>query len=202
MEANNQEVFKIIDNFPWNKVRGQVGFCDDVPESLRKIIDENDEIRNEGYWQLDNHLVVQGDLYEGAFYVIPFLLELLRIGGKFEAEEIYDLIGQIYNGCDGGNSISFNKVDSGFVYFIPSDDSSKAFSLSEQCRKVIFSGFEIFLKEIEHNNQNSRIDALNLVYSFVDHKDYVVKSLRTICDGLKNSELALLIEKGISENLM
>jgi hypothetical protein len=53
-----------------------------------------DEARR-AYWQLDNHIVVQGTLTVAACEAVPHLLELLRDHSRFSRVALYDVLVEI-----------------------------------------------------------------------------------------------------------
>src|SRR5437016_721090 len=82
---------------PWHSLASQASNCSKVPDSLFGLLEQNPEPRKRAYWGIDNVVVVQGGLYEGAFFVTPFLIEMIRVGAA-GAVEIYDLLFEIANG--------------------------------------------------------------------------------------------------------
>lgn len=84
---------------PWHRIRVQVGDASDVPEALLALARTRDAAETDAaYWRLDNHVVVQGALYEAAFHVIPFVLELLADRAGPGRVALYDLLVEIANG--------------------------------------------------------------------------------------------------------
>ena len=82
----------------WNEKDIASGKAEHVLEAIMGLISSDDNIRNRSYWQLDNEVVLQGDLYEAAYHVIPFLVQMLDIRPDHGRDRIYDLLYEIANG--------------------------------------------------------------------------------------------------------
>lgn len=81
----------------WNEVKTASGFAVDFPYQFELLCSPSEAQREGAYWKIDNHAILQSDLYEAAFYVIKPLTELL-----FKTEyryQILDLLIEISLGC-------------------------------------------------------------------------------------------------------
>lgn len=118
-------LIEVLSRIEWSDIRGQVGRCDQIPSALLSLGSADPQVRRKAYWSIDNHVVVQGSLYEGAFYVIPFLSELCASedpNGRFEA---LSLLYEIANGmAPFDESVRFTIVDETIRHYIPSSSSS------------------------------------------------------------------------------
>lgn len=136
----------------WSRLCSGWGGCDDVLRGLAHITDPDPQVQQEAYWCLDNHVVVQRTLYEGAFYVIPFVLEWLRQtdARQTEREELYDLLIEIAGGYGSPlDTVEFEVVTHPFVYYLPKR-GGRLRSLNQACREAVMAGWERY-----------RADALN-----------------------------------------
>lgn len=70
-------MFEKINEIDWKGLRQAHGDARQVPEAIKGLISEEEQVRRQSYWLLDNYVVLQSDLYEAALYVVPFLLEIL-----------------------------------------------------------------------------------------------------------------------------
>lgn len=84
----------------WSRLRTAHGTAAHVPSALRALADAIDEPAvSEAYWKLDNYVVLQGTLYESAWYVIPFLLAMLSTSrSTAQKAATYDLLIEIARG--------------------------------------------------------------------------------------------------------
>ncbi len=86
-----------ISSVPWNDIKVASGSAERVPEALMGLLSPDEETRDRSYWRLDNEVVLQSDLYEAAYYIIPILVRMLgdKVAGR---ARIYDLLYEIGNG--------------------------------------------------------------------------------------------------------
>lgn len=86
-----------IESVDWSRLRECSGFANNVPVALRGLIAARDGATIERcYWQLENHIVVQGNVYESAEYVVPVILAALIDGIEGEAKtSLLELLFQI-----------------------------------------------------------------------------------------------------------
>lgn len=66
-----------INKIDWKGLRQAHGDADHIPEAIKGLLSEDEQISERSYWLLDNYVVLQSDLHEAALYVVPFLLEIL-----------------------------------------------------------------------------------------------------------------------------
>lgn len=82
----------------WTSLHTVHGDASAVPNALNGLR-SHDKVESErSYWMLDNQVVVQSDLYDSAYYVIPFVVDIIqdvKNGGHLRA---YDLLYEIANG--------------------------------------------------------------------------------------------------------
>jgi hypothetical protein len=72
------------------------GFSDHVPTAVRDLVSDDLRIVEAAYWRLENHVVVQGELFEAAAYLPEILIEALDVA-TFKGA-ILELLFQIGNG--------------------------------------------------------------------------------------------------------
>lgn len=64
-------------DIPWSRLRQMTGTCEAIPGALRDLCSDDPARRKAAYWQIENHVVVQRDLYEAAPFVVLGLLACL-----------------------------------------------------------------------------------------------------------------------------
>ena len=68
----------LLRSIEWNELRTSVGTAESVPEAMHGLLAaDSDDDAMIWYWQLDNRVVVQGQLYASAICLIPVLLSAL-----------------------------------------------------------------------------------------------------------------------------
>lgn len=90
-------VERLIEQIEWEALRsasGQAGF---VPGAVRELLGSSlADDAEEAYWKLDNDIVVQGQLFESARWVIqPLLVALSQPRPSFVREQIANLLVEI-----------------------------------------------------------------------------------------------------------
>lgn len=69
----------LIDAVDWSTLHSSLGAAEFVPEAFRQLIDaQSEEEAEEAYWKLDNRVVVQGQLYDSARWLIGPLVAALQ----------------------------------------------------------------------------------------------------------------------------
>lgn len=92
----------------WSALRCADGAATGVPQALRGLIAATSwDERQKYYWQLDNHVVVQGNLYEAAVPVVSVLCAALADGGlSADAHSgVVELLSQLVGGEPHGSEI-------------------------------------------------------------------------------------------------
>ena len=95
----NQKYKLGVTDIRWGDLTVVAGHSDPdrVPLAIEKLFSTDPEERREGYWGLDNHAVVQGDLYDSAPYVACVLVSRVLAGAVLTAE-LLDLLYELAAG--------------------------------------------------------------------------------------------------------
>lgn len=140
---------RVIDSIDWASLAKVVGDCRHVPAAIESLSSPDPQVREEGYCKLDNHVVVQGGLFEGAFYVVPFLIDALRSPECHGRAEIYDLLFEIANGgCGFEKCVTFRVENEPIVYFRPDPRGDRVF-LQLACRFAVARFLPEILDDVE-----------------------------------------------------
>lgn len=71
----------LLDQAPWDRLESIDGSAQTVPDAVRALLGADDEEdATAAYWRLDNHVVVQGRLYDSAVWLVGPLVAAL-VGG-------------------------------------------------------------------------------------------------------------------------
>jgi hypothetical protein len=129
---------------PWSQKSVASGKADRVPQALADLISPNESVRERSYWQLDNEIVLQSDLYDAAYVAIPFLIQYLRESVPHGRDRIYDLLIEIGRGFAPPTSLCLTK-------------EGDSIPLQDACAREIVKGFPVFLRDTA--DQDARIAA-------------------------------------------
>ena len=139
-------IFDSINKINWRELRQAHGDSTHIPNALHDLISGNPQKEEDAYWKLDNHVVLQGDLYEAAFHILPFLYEVLESEVTSGRERIYDLLFEIANGYEAQE--------------VSCELNGENLSLTEACRKSIVQQKELYIAEVSDHTSNYRSKAL------------------------------------------
>lgn len=84
----------------WGDIRCIYGGAENIPRAVKQLLfAETAKDAEDVYWKLENVIVVQGQVYQAAEYVMPVLIRALNydVPGYVKIS-IYELIFQIING--------------------------------------------------------------------------------------------------------
>lgn len=81
----------------WSSLEILTGTAEHVPHAILGLLASDPEDVRNAYWRLENHIVVQGDLYSAAAPAIEFL-EAVALEGVHKTQ-ILDLMLEIGIGC-------------------------------------------------------------------------------------------------------
>ena len=174
-----------LEHINWSELRQAHGDAGHVPTALKGLISSDETEQEASYWKLDNHVVLQGDLYESAFYVIPFLLELLESGITNGRNYVYDLLFEIANGY-AAEEVSCNY-------------QGESLDLTEACKRSVLTGINLYLNEVANIGSESRENALDLIVSLESSSNDILSRLMQILDDEKDSDFRDHLNEAISE---
>lgn len=118
-----------------------------VPQALAGLVSPDEEVRNRSYWQLDNEVVLQSDLFEAAYFVIPFLLQYLDEKVPYGRDRVYDLLYEIANGYAPSTVLC-------------QTSEGDEIPLQAACDRELMKGMHIFLRDAADANSVIREKAM------------------------------------------
>lgn len=178
-------MFESINKIEWDNLKEAEGTSSGVPNALRGLISEDPEIQKASYWKLDNHVVLQSDLYEAAYYVIPFLLEIIKAGGRSGRNYVYDLLYEIANGYAPDDSLCVH--------------NGQELPLTDACRKAVSDGIDLYFSELGDKSSAGREKALELLISLGESEKTILPRLNALLALEEESEFRKLLEEGVSK---
>jgi hypothetical protein len=66
-----------LDAIQWDVLNHACGSAEDIPQLIRALCDEDDDIRDKTLYALYTNIWNQGTVYQATAYAVPFLIELL-----------------------------------------------------------------------------------------------------------------------------
>jgi len=116
----------------WKDLASAHGTCEHIPQAMAGLGDKSASVRQAARWKIDNYVVLQGDLYEGAPWVASELLKMLRRGDLPDRCIVIDLLLEFALGSADGGSIP---------------TSLGPLSLDLATKRVIADGLDVFEAE-------------------------------------------------------
>lgn len=173
-----------LDKLNWKDYGIAHGDGTHIPDTIKDLASGISEKQQKAYWKLDNYIVLQSDLYEAAFYVVPFLFEILQSDMTTGRDLVYDLLWEIANGYADDIDIDVNGVTT---------------PLREACRVVVVDNLNIILAEVANYSSSFREKALELLASLYEYRKEIEPKLIELCDEEPSSEFQAVIKKWIVE---
>ena len=195
----------IIDNsnsIHWSILKTQTSFCTHVPIALVGLMSENEEIILESYSKLNNHVVVQGRLYDGAFYVVPFLQAMLTCSLNMIAKEyIYILLFDIGNGSAYlSEKVNYTVENNQFNYFLPAVEAGiDGFPLQISCRYAVSVGLELYMADLDAVECSLISGICDLLISYPEYTFEMRKILKQKILDQSNPEKIKLLTTALSD---
>jgi len=128
-----------VSTVAWSEKSVASGKAVNVPQALVGLLSPDGKVRNRSYWQLDNEIVLQSDLYEAAYFVIPFLVRSLSEKAVYGRDCIYDLLYEIAQG-DSPATVVCQTNDGDLV------------PLKEACARELNKGLSVFVRDSADGN--------------------------------------------------
>lgn len=87
-----------LDTIQWGQLNHAYGSADDVPDLIRALAHDDDDIRDKTLYALYGNIWHQGTVYEATSYAVPFLIELLSIDHVTRKYDILILLAHLADG--------------------------------------------------------------------------------------------------------
>ena len=141
-----------LDRIPWSQLQQAHGRAGHVPEAVRDLLSHDTEVVTSAYWQLDNYVVLQSDLYEAAAYLPEFLIESLQYAAPVGKAAILDLLYEIANGyAPPEQTLRFHVTPSGELRPLPTGEAP---AIREACWGGVLAGVARYEAEVQNPDRN------------------------------------------------
>lgn len=139
-----------ISRVPWNTLRQAGGTAEQVGHALMDLLDASTpELATNAYWRLENHVVVQGQLYQAAEPVVSVLMAALLEGHPSHVKRgVLELLFQILAGSAHECEIELGNSRVG-----------------EACRDRAREGLWVLYQECAHGEGDAATDVIELIES-------------------------------------
>jgi len=169
----------------WSNLKTAGGDASTVPDAIRGLISEDPAVQEASYWKLDNHVVLQSDLFDSAPSVVPFLLEILSSRAGYGLCRVFDLLYEIANGYAAKDIVV--------------DFDGEEMSLVTACRKASLRGLDLYFRELSDDSSSAREKALELIVSFGEKKQVIVPRLEELLAKESDPDFGKQLQQAIAE---
>lgn len=173
-----------IDKTDWSQVRHATGTCTHVPRALHDLCSEEESVRKAAYWRLDNHVIVQGDLYEAAPHVVRALVEILR--GRVPVRTmIYNLLVELANGEAAESLVT--KID------------GRTVPVNKATVGYLIEGLDTYMNDLRAQGPDVRKLVAQLLLALSDAADLDLGEVQRVRDEESDAEVRLLLDELVHE---
>lgn len=175
-------VSAIASTIRWDTIHSITGDCSNVPRALSLLQSEDPGTRKSAYWMLDNHVVVQGGLYEGAFYVVPFLIQLCSSESPNGRSEAMTLLFEIAAGASTfERQVRYATIGNPYLHYAP-DPNAVGIPLAIAVRLAIACGLPAVAIHMASENEVERKKTQEVLSLFPEYVSELSELLRPIAE--------------------
>ncbi|GAB5405824.1 MAG: hypothetical protein Aurels2KO_40550 [Aureliella sp.] len=178
----------------WNEIAQLTGDCSHVPAALENLRSPEQSTRESAYWKLENHIVVQGGLLGGAFYVVPFLVHICHTNLANQIEtgtlESLELLTEIcFGATDFEACVDFRHISTPLECFTPAKTGIRA-PLLVAVRFALGRGLNTLLRFANSEDSETRKLALGIVAAFPEYAHALAVPLKALQKSAANEEVS------------
>ncbi len=181
-----------------------VSRIENIEENLKNLTSNDDSVSEKAYWNICNNMVLQGDLYEFGFYIIPFLLKILA--GAERIDKILDLLFEFSNGSSYNipanihDCVTYIAVETPFLFYLPSHDkNAQTKTLEKACKDAIFEQADILIHHLVRVNATLS-NYRTILDIFLNLRDYGIKKrMMTVSSDIMGPEKKNILNEYLDE---
>jgi hypothetical protein len=152
-----------LERWDWTRLRQAGGNAGHVPGAIRALLNSRSpEELDEPYWKLENHIVVQGRLYQAALPAVSVLIAALACPERPDWVRIglLDLLFQLVNGTSDESEVANGLGD-----------------LAITCKQAARQGLWVLYRELLEGEQDAAKDVLEEIEEDHDRLAAVLAAL-------------------------
>lgn len=179
---------EILKKINWSQIKSKDNNCSFIIEKFTTLNRRSNEL-----WDYEPYLINDGQLYEGTFYLLPFLLNALDFQ-DVNSKKIYNTIFEILNGTSNyETNVSYSEVlGEDFEYFLPSLESKKI-PLNVACRTYLSLNILVFIGRAKKDTPNLK-EILDIICSFYEYSNFVINQLINLYNENNGNQKELIEE--------
>ncbi|WP_299897643.1 hypothetical protein [uncultured Aquimarina sp.] len=179
----------------WKNINGVRNNCAFINQRFNDL-----EVNEKSLWDFESHLYSDRRLSEGAFYILPFLCNSIRMSGFTQKEIIFDNLFEILNGYAAfDEKVNYTVRLDPFIHFVPSNKQEAIKQpLVIACRTYLSSNLDLFLNQLKEDNSLIR-DVLDIITSFKEYEHLVITTLIDNHNTIHENEKKTIIKELLLE---
>jgi hypothetical protein len=172
-------------DLPWASVKTLSGTGERLLASILALGAAEERTRMRAYWQLDNVVVVQADLFEAAAFTALALIEVMPSFEVDMREQAYTLLYELASGHAPPDEL----VDAPGLGTIP---------LKSACTAYVRRGLPMFLDDVRCHNPRVRREVRDLLIRLAEEDPEIRGRLRSVGEQ-SSGDVALEIQGALKE---
>jgi hypothetical protein len=153
-----------LTNINWDKIQGRDGSAKKVPEPMYQLCFGDKKAQVDASYILEGTAINQGTLYEAAYYLTPFLQEVLQVQDPEVKVMIYNLLYEIS---------SLHAFDMGPAVEV----DSESIPLKQACRQRVIQGRSLYYTDLANNDVMVRFKVFELLLAFTESFETIHKEI-------------------------
>lgn len=181
-----------LDKINWSQLHHAFGNASNVPSWIRALLSDNKQTRESAIYELSENLQHQGTVYEASFYVVPFLLELLKSPVTPDKAEIAMLLADMGNNS-GGTHYEFSGTDDKVV----ERNVEKGKRYAESIRLAIREERQLLYLYLHHEVYSVRAVVAHALQAFPELSEEIIPLLKKTLESENDTDVRETIEDSI-----
>jgi hypothetical protein len=165
-----------LDNISWETLNHAYGSAEDVPDLIRALTYDGDDMRDMTLYTLYSNLWHQGTVYQATAYAVPFLIELLTVN---HVTRKYDILIYLAHLATGNSYLDILTGQGINLYNTGIEDE---LNHVKQTHHAVREGIEVYFQLLlnRHEDIQTRMAVPYLLASFPEQQAMIVPRLKQI----------------------
>lgn len=169
-----------LDKINWSNLQHAYGSADDVPDLIRALVVDDNEVREKTLYALYGNIWHQGTVYQATSYAVPFLIELLQIPQVPNKHDILLYLAHLAHGY------SYLDIHNDMPYYDDQRDTDefrqhlrRELLWVKQAHDAVYKGLELYfslLTKPEHD-LSTRLAVPYVLARFAEHHQALIPRL-------------------------
>lgn len=171
-----------LDNIPWKTLNHAYGSAEDIPDLIRALTYDSDNIREKTLYTLYSNIWHQGTVYQATAYAVPFLIELLSASNVTRK---YDILIYLSHLAEGNSYLD----EYGELLFNDDKQETEAYknqleelNHGKRTRHAVRDGIETYFQLLFNKQEelHTRMAVPYLLAKFPEHHSVIVPRLKQV----------------------